>query len=211
MNPAKTIALKAGAAVLISICMSPMVAQPRAIAETASPDELEVYAAILDSLSSHDANSHFLIADKTSTFSCGEANGNGLSIDGCNGLRTSNETPSDRVAIVRRDLPELHEDTLNEFLVANQQFVSIAHKIPSNADYFLFNDPEIPKSWKYSFLVYLSRVGFNPEHTEALVNLGLFSASDSTLSEGHYVELHKIGGQWKLGRTSAVWKLAANQ
>jgi hypothetical protein len=182
----------------------------RATNEAASSDELVVYAAILDSLGRVDANSRFLIADKTSTFSCGESTGNGLSIAGCNGLRNSNETPSDRMAIVTRDLRGLQKDTLREFLSANQQCVSITHKIPSDADYHLFNDPEIPKAWKYSLLVYLSRVGFNREHTEALVNLGLFSYADRNLSEGHYVVLRKLAGKWVLGETSAVWKLTAN-
>jgi hypothetical protein len=178
--------------------------------EKASSDELVVYAAILDSLSQLNANSHILIADKTSTFMCGESAGNGLSIAGCNGLRNSNETPSDRMAIVKRDLPELQKDTLGEFLNANQQYVSITHKISSSANYYLFNDPEKPKDWKYSFLVYLSRVGFNRERTEALVNIGIFSYADSSLSEGHYVVLRKTAGKWTLGGTSIVWKLAAN-
>jgi hypothetical protein len=182
----------------------------KATSETASSDELVVYAAILDSLSQLKADSHFLIADKTSTFTCGESTGNGLAIAGCNGLRNSNETPSDRMAIVKRDLPELQKDTLREFLNANQQYVSITHKIPSSANYYLFNDPEKPKDWKYSFLVYLSRVGFNREHTEALVNVGIFSYADSSLSEGHYLVLRKAAGKWTLGGTSVVWKLSGN-
>jgi hypothetical protein len=189
---------------------SPTVSTDRATNESVSSDELAVYAAILDSLSQLNANSHLLISDKTSTFSCGESTGNGLSIAGCNGLRNSTETPSDRMAIVARDLPDLQKDTLREFLNANQQYVSIAHRISSSADYYIFNDREIPKDWKYSFLVYLSRVGFNHEHTEALVNVGGFSYADSNLSEGHYVVLRKLAGKWKLGGTSVVWKLAGN-
>jgi hypothetical protein len=182
----------------------------RPASETVSPDEMLVYAAILDSQSRINANGHFLIADKTSTFSCGEPTGNGFSIGGCNGLRDTSETPSDRMVIVARDLPELQKDTLREFANANQQYALITHKIPSSADYYLFNDREMPKDWKYSFLLYLSRVGFNREHTEALVNVGLFSYADSSLSEGHYLALRKLAGKWTLGGTSAVWKLAAN-
>jgi len=114
------------------------------------------------------------------------------------------------MAIVKRDLPELQKDTLREFLNANQQYASITHRISSSANYYLFNDAEKPKDWKYSFLVYLSRVGFNRGHTEALVNIGVFSYANSSLSEGHYVELQKVAGKWKVGGTSVVWKLAAN-
>jgi hypothetical protein len=120
MKPIKAFALKAGAAMLMSVCFSASVAQAGTADEKASSDELVVYAAILDSLSRLDANSHFLIADKTSTFACGETDGNGLSVGGCNGLRTSNETPTDRLAIVMRDLPELRKNTLGEFLSVNQ-------------------------------------------------------------------------------------------
>jgi hypothetical protein len=177
---------------------------------TASSDELVVYATILDSLSQLNVNSHLLIAEKTLTFACGGSTGNGLSIAGCNGLRNSTETPSDRMAIVARDLPDLKKDTLREFLNANQHCVFVPHKIPSSADYYLFSDLARPKEWKYSFLVYLSRVGFNLQHTEALVNVGVFSYSDSNLSEGHYVVLRKLAGKWTLGGTSAVWKLTPN-
>jgi len=177
---------------------------------TVNFDELVVYATILDSMSESNANSHFLIADKTLTFACGEGDGNGLSIAGCNGLRSSTESPIERMAILARDLPNLQKDVLSAFVTANQKYATILHNIPSRSDYFLFNDSAKPKDWTYSFLVYLSRVAFNQEHTEALVNVGVFSYMDSQLSEGHYVVLRKLAGKWKIGETSVVWKLSGN-
>jgi hypothetical protein len=188
-----------------------MVALAQRSAEAINSDELAVYAAILDSPENFSEDSRILIADKTSTFACGETTENGLSVGGCNGLRGSSETPSERMAIVLKDITGLKKDTVDEFVRTNQKCVSITRNIPSKMDYYLFNDPGIPKSWKYSFLVYFSRVGFNSEHIEALVNVGSFSSVDAKLSEGHYVVLHNLAGKWALGESSAVWKLRPSQ
>jgi len=84
------------------------------------------------------------------------------------------------MVIVTRDLPELQKDTLREFHNANQQCVSITHKIPSNADYYLVSTTwKSPKAWKYSFPCISVTSRINREHTEALVNVGLFSYADS--------------------------------
>lgn len=198
-----------GAVVLV--CFSTLRARVQAASQETSPDELAVYAAVLDSSPHLVKGSHLLIANKTSTFGCDESDSNGLSIGGCNGLRNSGETPADRMSIVLRDLPVLQKSTVEEFQRTNQHYVSLHHNLPAQSDYYFFNDPGIPKSWKYSFLVYFSRVGFNPEHTQALVNVGLFSATDANQSEGYYLVLSKSDGKWLLGGTSAVWKLNPNE
>jgi hypothetical protein len=205
MKPLKSFALFLGAGALI--LMNTLAAQAQAANLEASSDELAVYAAVTDSLSKVDKATKLLIADKTSTFACDESNCNKLSVGGCNGLRDSNETPSSRIAIVLRDLPVLKENTAAEFERVNQQCASIKHRIPSQSDYYLFNDLEIPKTWRYSFLVYFSRVGFNFDHTQALLNVGLFSATDANQSKGYYLALQKSDRKWLLGGTSAVWKL----
>jgi hypothetical protein len=209
MQSLRISALIAGTVALV--CLSTLHARAQAPSQEANSDELAVYAAVLDSSPKFGRSGHLLIADKTSTFACDVSDTNGLSIGGCNGLRGSRETPADRMSIVLRDLPTLQKSTVEEFEHANQQYVTLHHKLPSQSDYYFFNDPGIPKSWKYSFLVYFSRVGFNPEHTQALVNVGLFSAADANQSEGYYLVLYKSDGKWILGGTSAVWKLTPNE
>lgn len=189
----------------------PALAQGQSLSpsETLSSDELAVYAAILDSSPKLGKSSRALIADTTSTFGCDDSACNGLSIAGCNGLRDQGESPSDRMTVVQRDLQELQTATIMSFEEANQKCVSINTSIPASAKYHLFNDPDIPKDWKYSFLVYFSRVGFNSEHTQALINVGLFSATNGNESEGQYLLLTKKDGKWTFDGSSAVWKLTS--
>lgn len=192
------------------VCLSTLHTPAQTISLEASSDELAVYASVLDSSPEFGKNSHLLVANKTSIFACNAPDTNGLSIGGCNGLRGSSETPADRMNIVLRDLPTVQKSTVEDFERANQRYVSLHHNLPTQSDYYLFDEPGIPKSWKYSFIVYFSQVGFNPEHTQALVNVGLFSATDGSKSQGFYLVLSKSGGKWILGGTSAVWKLMPN-
>jgi hypothetical protein len=126
---------------------------------------------------------------------------------GCNGLRLVDESPAQRLQIVKRDLPLLRQETLESFEKRNQQCASIRGTIPTDSDYRYLNGPGIPNDWKYTYLVYLSRVGFNADHTQALVNLSAFSATDGTKSGGAYISLSKRDGKWEVGGTSAVWQL----
>jgi hypothetical protein len=174
-------------------------------------DELAVYAAVLDSSEKLGPTSRPLIADTTSTFACATTICNGFSMGGCNGLRTANETPSERLATVKRDIPDLQADTVSSFEQQNQKCISVRHDIPTTAGYHLFNDADIPKTWKYSFLVYFSRVGFNPQHTQALVNVGRMSATNAKDSGGEYLILNKKSGKWVLGEGSPVWELEPRQ
>jgi hypothetical protein len=172
-----------------------------------TPDETAIYAAILDSPDLRESMSRPLIADKTSTFACDTSICNGMSIGGCNGLRGMNETLAARMAIVRRDLPKVDDSTVAAFERENQKCASIGHNISSHSDYHLFDDSDISKTWKYSTIVYFSRVGFDGGHTRALVNVGLMSADRVELSRGFYVLLENHGGTWAFAGTSAVWAL----
>ena len=122
-------------------------------------------------------------------------------------MRIEGETISDRISYVKRDIPELQETTISGFIEQNQKCAQISSKIPTISNYHMFNDTEIPKNWKYSYLVYFSRVGFNPEHTQALLYVGLISATDAKNSQGSHFILTKLAGKWVLGEGSPVWKV----
>lgn len=183
-------------------------AQLLANSASVSNEELLVYAVVLDSSPKLGIASRPLIAGSTSTFSCDETICNGFLIGSCNGLRGKDETPSERMAIVLRDLPELQKETISNFVEQNEKCASITDKIPTSSNYHLFSDRDRPKTWKYSYLVYFSRVAFNPEHTQALLNVGLISATNASDSKGRYIVLKKISGKWVLGEGSAVWQLS---
>lgn len=182
-------------------------AQPATDAISVTDEELSIYAMVLDTHPKLGPSSHPLIASSTSTFSCDKENCNGFLIGRCNGMRGEGETVSDRISFVKRDIPELHEKTLSSFIEQNQQCVSIRSRIPTATNYHLFNDPQIPKDWHYSYLVYFSRVGFNPEHTQALIYVGFVSATDARKSQGFHFILTKVSGKWVLGEGSSVWQM----
>jgi hypothetical protein len=185
--------------------------QSPANSASVSDEELLVYAAVLDFLPKPGGSSRPLIADSTSTFACDEKVCNGFMIGSCNGLRSHNETPSERMAIVKRDLPELQTNTISSFVKENGKCASITGIIPTSSNYHLFSDRDMPKTWKYSYIVYFSRVAFNPELTQALLNVGLMSAADASDSKGRYIVLKKTSGKWVLGEGSAVWQLSASE
>jgi len=172
-------------------------------------DELGIYVAFLDSYTKLGRDSRPLIANSTATLACDKSSCDGFLMGSCNGLRTEGETPSEGMRIVKRDLDKLQPGTIDSFLKLNQNCVPIHDKIPASVRYYLFSDPEIPKDWKYTFLVYFSRVGFNTERTQALIYVGLASSSDARDSGGNCFLFSKVGEKWLLGGISAVWALAS--
>ena len=109
--------------------------------------------------------------------------------------------------IVKRDLPELDNDTIKSFEGLNEACSVIQGKMPTRVQYYFFSDPDIPKDWKYSYLVYFSRVGFNAQHNQALVYVGLLSGTDGALSKGKYILLTMKAQGWTFVGNSAVWEL----
>jgi len=193
---------------LLLATKNPLGAQSDTDAISVTDEELSIYAMVLDTHPKLGPSSHPLIANSTSTFSCDKEICNGFLIGHCNGMRGEGETVSDRISYVKRDIPELQEKTISNFVIQNQKCARISTKIPTAANYHLFNDPQIPKDWHYSYLVYFSRVGFNPEHTQALLYIGLASATDASNSQGFHFVLTKVTGKWVLGKGSIVWQMA---
>jgi hypothetical protein len=193
--------------VLGFISVAAVPAQQVSPANAGQSDAINVYAAFLNTYPGLGQGSRLLIADKTLTFVCGSEGDNGFSMGGCNGLRSNDESPSDRMAIVKRDLPELNASTVLAFVSLNEHSVTIHERIPALPTYYYFSDSDLPKGWKYTHLVYFSSVGFNPEHTQALLNVGIFSATDQRDSKGAYFILTKQSGKWVLGASSAIWQM----
>jgi len=190
-----------------TICYLPLVnAQIPGTRTEVPSNELAVYGAVLDSLQRLGKTTHFLVAEATSTFACGANTCNGFSMGGCNGLKASAETPTERLVIVKRDLPSLKESTITSFEEKNRQCSSIGGVIPTVANYRYLHD-DVPPGWKDKYLVYFSRVGFSTDRSQALVNISIISWTDGTKSGGMYILLNKVGDRWMPGGSSAVWQL----
>ncbi|MGB7984147.1 MAG: hypothetical protein WCF54_03210 [Terracidiphilus sp.] len=186
-------------------------AQSPANSTSVSNEELSIYAIVLDTSPKLGSSSRPFIADSTSTFSCDKTSCNGFLMGSCNGMRSEGETISDRISYVKHDISVLQETTISSFIEQNKQCAKIDSKIPTASNYHMFNDKEIPNDWKYSYIVYFSRVGFNSDHTQALLYIGLVSATDPKNSKGAHFILTKISGKWVLGDSSSIWQMAPSE
>lgn len=198
-------------------CVLVVIACSLLVAQTASQDELEpaeyeVYGAVIDAFVAEKRASHPMVHDSTLTFSC-TTSCSGFMVGGCNGLRSSEETPKQRLAVTRRDIPELKAETIAQFSGRNNRCSKISGSIATSTQYVLWgsehNQPP-PAEWKTPDSFLFSRVGFDRDHTQALVVVGFVSATDASKSAGNYYVLQKTDGRWKLGKSSAVWSLSSD-
>jgi hypothetical protein len=175
------------------------------------PQEYSVMGVMLDGFQKDGLASHPFVADRTSTFEC-SAGCNGLAMAGCNGLRSNGETPKERLAIVKRDLPAVEQTTLSDFEFKNKHCSEIANKIPSRSSYFLFGSDHVeklPSGWEHPDFFYFSRVGFNEHRTQALVHVSFMSGTNGADSGGKYFLLMKQNGKWEPKASSDVWQLTS--
>ena len=136
-----------------------------------------------------------------------------MAMGGCNGLRGTDETSTERLAIVKRDLPELEPTTLSDFELKNQRCSEIAKKIPTQSPYFLFgvdHAEQLPSGWEHSDFFYFSRVAFNAQQTQALVHISFISGTNAADSGGKYFLFKKQNGKWAPKGSSDVWELVSH-
>ena len=187
--------------------------------DTVSPEptltagDYEIFAAVIDFFGTNNIASHPMIANRTSTFECGSPH-NGMSMGGCNGLQSSGETPQQRMQIVQRDLTQLQSSTVADFMAKNNRTAWIDTKLPTKRKYVMFgpaNADPVPSGWDHPDFFYFSRVGFNAEHTQALVHVSFMSGANAGNSGGKYVLFTKVNGRWRRDGSSEVWELMPPQ
>ncbi|MGB7556448.1 MAG: hypothetical protein WBM04_18925 [Candidatus Korobacteraceae bacterium] len=176
--------------------------------EKLSTEEYAVMGAMLDGFRSSGHALHPIVADYTSTLNC-ESICNGMKIGRCNGLTGNDETPKERLAIVKRDLPNLDQTIISDFESKNRQCSKISEKIPSRSAFFLFGNDhteKLPSGWEHADFLYFSRVGFNSQHTQALVNVSFYSGTSAADTGGKYFLLVNENGKWVAKGSSIVWQ-----
>ena len=174
-----------------------------------SPDEYAVMGTMLDGFREAGRASHPIVADYTSTFDC-ELICNGMKVGHCNGLALNDETPGERLTIVKRDMPDVDESTISDFKAKNRHCSQISNKLSSASPYFLFgrdHAEKLPSGWEHADLFYFSRVGFNPQRTQALINVSFYSGTDAANTGGKYFVLTKQNGKWVPKKSSMVWQM----
>ena len=165
--------------------------------------------AMLDGFREAGRAPHPIVADYTSTYDC-DSICNGMKIGRCNGMTGSDESPKERLAIVKRDIPDLTQTTISDFYDKNQHCSKIGNAIPSGSTFFLFgtdHTEKLPDGWEHADFFYFSRVGFNSSRTQALINVSFYSGTDGTHSGGKYFLLSKENGKWVPKASSIVWQM----
>jgi hypothetical protein len=198
------------AIVLALSCVS--VAQQTTAQTPLDSEEYKVMASAIDGYRQARVASHPVVADRTSTFECASVC-NGIVIGECNGLRDKDEAPADRLAIVKRDLPELEETTLSDFKLKNQHCSEIEKQISTESPYFLLgadHAEKLPSGWEHADFFYFSRVAFNAQQTQALVHISFMSGTNADDSGGKYFLFKKQAGKWVANGSSIVWQLVSH-
>ncbi|MGB8890030.1 MAG: hypothetical protein WCC87_25125 [Candidatus Korobacteraceae bacterium] len=176
-----------------------------------STEESVVMGVMVDGFRDGGRASHPIVADYTSTYDCA-AICNGMKIGRCNGLANNDETPAERLAIVKRDMPDVEQATLSDFEAKNLHCSKIRDKPPSQSPSFLFGEEhaeKLPSGWEHADFFYFSRVGFNAQGTQALINVSFMSGTNSGNSGGKYFLLFKEAGKWVPKESSVVWQMTA--
>jgi len=175
-----------------------------------SSEEYKVLAAALEGFRAAGMAHHPMIAAFTSTSQC-TPGCNGFEMNGCNGLRSKNETMGERLAVVKRDLPKLEQATISDFITKSKECSTVEKNIPTESPYFLSHpesNEKLPSGWEHPDFVFVSRVGLNGEGTQALVNISFASGTNAGDSGGKYFLFVKNNkNKWEAMGSSAVWKL----
>jgi hypothetical protein len=167
-------------------------------ASTASlDDEYAVYAALIESRYLKEGVDLIVIRAQTTFFPLG---------------------PDVTAEQVGQTISGLQEETYADFLAVNEGPAPLDPSLDLGFDYTLVSLQDLEEflgdgPWSYDAfyerfpnsqgLMELSRVGFNADHTQALVYVG--NQYDLLGGEGYYVLLHKEGGDWLVDSDLLLW------
>jgi hypothetical protein len=160
-------------------------------------DEYAVYAALIEDRYLKEGVDLIVIRDQTTVFPLG---------------------PDVTYEQVSQSVPALEEATYDDFLAVNEEPVPLDPSLDLGFDYTLVSLQDLEEflgggAWSYDAfyrrfpnsqgLMELSRVGFNSDHTQALV----YVANQHALlgGEGYYLLLGKQDGAWQVDFELPLW------
>jgi hypothetical protein len=194
---------------LASTGVRPAVAQaPSPSAGEPDSDEIAVMAVILDAAYAHAAQGWVLVGARTATFECNPPANIGMDIGGCSGMRDATESPEERLATVRVEIPDVSTEIAADLLRKSRGSVVLSRVIPVPIQQVVWA-PGIAVDFKFSgnptFAAYFSRVGFDSGRAKALIYLGTMNWTDRSKSLGQYLYLEKQMGAWVIKTHVKVW------
>lgn len=186
---------------------------PAAPATNTSQDTYAVYAAAVNGLFDDKAlkDRKLLIENKTVSFECGANSCNRLDVgNGCSGMREPRQYPDQVAMQFRQSMTQLEPSTWDDFKKNNEHCSALQNEFPLKHDYLWMENSTrqamIGKSpatdlteqeqaaWSQADKVFLSEPGFNSDHTQALLYLGV--ACHEQCSWFGYLLLAKVNGEW---------------
>ena len=195
------IAYSGVAALLLIACAYMVSALPAETQTEISAEEYQVYNAVLGLIQLPKEDAHVVINDKTLNLQCGEKSENPVLLNGCSPMRVSNESLEEIKDFLGDNWPDLNKFTAHDFSKKNQVSARIRDRISTPWKHLLVGDDikasEL-KEWDSPDMAFFaSRVGFNPQNTEAIIYLLDFSYIENVPTEGDYFLFRRVGKEWQ--------------
>jgi hypothetical protein len=165
-----------------------------------SPKDYEVYNALLNLISQIPKKNPYVgIANRTLNFKCGSDPGALILINLCSGMRMPPDTADQVVGTLRKEWTDAERATFDDFSSRNSDSIRLRDNFSAPWRHGLFgmDSEKTPSTKSASDLdIYLSRVGFNLEQTEAIIYALTISHLDQVPTEGDYFLFRLEGGKW---------------
>ena len=207
---------------LLVLCLLSALAAPFAVAQqaaapasppTGASDAYAVYAAAINGLYDEKGfkDRKLLIENQTVSYECGAKSCNRLDVgNGCSGMRELRQFPDQVAMQFRQTMTTLEPATWDDFKQKNEHCSALQNDFPLKHDYLWMENStkqamigkrpasdlteEQQAAWAQYDKVYLSQPGFNTDHSQALLYLGV--ACHEQCSWFGYVLFAKVNGEW---------------
>ena len=156
-----------------------------------------------------------LIANDTATLRCDGKSM--MDVAGCNGgMRTKEQRPEDILAWLHEQFPQASPELLVNFRVKSEYPATVGRPFPLALKQVIWGrvgdgwgtigGEALPKD-NPDYLIIVSRAGFDPGKSEALVYVGAMSWESSKLSYGEYLYLVKGAESWSVAGRARMWDM----
>ncbi len=158
-----------------------------------SDDEFAVYNAVMSLMQFPKKNVRVTIYDTTLNFKCGEESGNPTLANGCSFLAMPPTTPDEIESMLRQQCPDLSRSAWADFVAKNQASVTLKDSFVAPWQHRLVGKDiadDGAKEWASPDLtLFVSRIGFDGNRTEAIVYFLSFSYMQHVTTGGDYFVL----------------------
>jgi hypothetical protein len=155
-----------------------------------SEDDYRVYNAVLDLMQFPKNDVHVVISDATLNFKCGGESGNPTLANGCSFLAIPPDTADQIRELLRKKWPDLAKSTWADFQEKNNEGAKLTDSFVTPWKHRLVGadiHDDGAKEWDSPDMeLFLSRVGFNVQKSEAVVYVLSFSYMDQVPTGGDY-------------------------